>query len=103
MKVLINSEGLKNHFNPLINDSIEKLNTAITTCEGLEIPVGFSYKSYLNSLAETLKENRNNCVIIRDFVANSIVDFNYSTNEITDLFNNMDIIKIKDRTSIIKE
>lgn len=103
MKVLVNSEGLKKHFNPLINTSIELLNNAITTCEGLEIPIGFSYKSYLNSLIGTLKENKNNCVVIRDFVANSIVDFNYSANEITDLFNNMDIMKIKSRDNIIKE
>ncbi len=103
MKVLINSEGLKKHFNPLINSSIELLNNAITTCEGIEIPIGFSYKTYLNSLIDTLKENKSNCVIIKDFVANSIVDFNYSTSEITDLFSNMDIIKIKERNIIIKE
>lgn len=103
MKVLINSEGLKRFFNPVINTSIESLTNAITTCESLEIPVGFSYKSYLNSLVETLKENKDNCVVIRNFVANSIVDFNYSASEITDLFNNMDIIKIKDRNNIIKE
>lgn len=103
MKVLINSEGLKRHFNPLIDSSIELINNSITTCESLEIPTGFSYKTYLNSLANTLQENKNSLVTIRDFVANSIVDFNYSTNEITDLFSKMDIVKIKDRNTIIKE
>lgn len=101
-KLLINTSGLKNHFNPVINDSIEDLVNAINLAESLDIPSGFSYHTYLKTLPEAIRKNKNNCVVVKEFVTNSIVSLNNTSLEVCDLFNKIGTIVIKDRTSIIK-
>lgn len=101
-KLYINTNSIKTHFNPLIDDSITLLNNAIKIANELDIPSGFSYKTYLNSLKPTLEEYKKGCVLIKDFVANSIIDYNSLSNDIISLFDKLEINIVKERNQIIK-
>ena len=101
-KLLINSNNLKNLFLPTINDGIDDLVSAINAAESLDIPAGFSYRTYLRNLPESIRKCKSLCVVVRDFVTTSIVELNNISLETCELFNKIEPIVIKERTSIIK-
>ncbi len=101
-KLLINTNGLKSYFMPVIDDGIDELISAINIAEGLDIPSGFSYRTYLNALPEAIRKVKGNCVLIKDYVNTSIVEMNNTSLEVCDLFDKIDATVIKERIQIIK-
>lgn len=101
-KLLVNTNGLTNYVLPKVNDSIDELISAISLAESLDIPYGFNYRTYLNNLSSSIRREKNNCIVVKDFVATSISSFNNNTSDINDMFSRIDNFTIKERNSIIK-
>lgn len=71
-KVNIDTNGLKEDFNYSINYEINSLNRALDICKNLDIPDGFSYNSFLKKIEKDLLLIKNNSIIIKDYINNTI-------------------------------
>ena len=101
-RLLINTTSLKNQFTPVLNDVIDDLISACNIAENLDVPAGFSYHTYLKTLSDTIRKGKNNCVVVRNFINNSVVKFNSTSLELCDLFNDIKTVTIKNRNTIVK-
>ncbi len=101
-KLLINTNRLKNQFMPCLNDSINELISAEALARSLDIPNDFSYYTYLSTLNETIGHIKSDCVMIKDFVTNSIIHINNTSLEVCDLFDKIVSTPIKEREQKIK-
>ncbi len=101
-RLYINTNSLRSVFNSAIDDSIAELDDVISKVSNLDIPAGFSYRSYLRNLPESLRQCQAKCKVVKDFVANSITDFTNTSLEVCDLYNNIETVPIVERTPLIK-
>ena len=100
-KILVNNNGINTYVIPTIDDGIDELVKAITNSENLDVPYGFSHKTYLKNLANAIREQKNECIRIKDKLRTNVGYFNTASADIVSNLNNIEDVPIKKRNSII--
>lgn len=88
--------------NPVIDNSIEQLNKAISKLYGLRIPSSFKYISEVSELNDFLKLKSKDLEKVKDWLSYTNSQYNEVINSIENTINNMGNIRIKKRNILIK-
>ena len=100
-QLLINTENLKSYTLPSIDKLSEEIQYALDVADYLDVPYGFSYRTYLNGLATTINTNKNNVKYVRDFVTKSIISFNGINTSAHDFVKAISVYDIKAREPLL--
>ena len=101
-RVIIDTINLKTYALPPADNTLDELQRAINIAESLDIPNGFSYRTYLNGLASSIKSERDTLKLVKDFINISIINYNGLTTTTIDNLKVIPVIDIKRRNIVIK-
>lgn len=105
-KIFYDSDDLKNRFSEEVSSLIVELESAKNAADSFDVPSYywdyFEYKSYLKSLSSDIKGIIEKCEKINNWIDSSIKSYMLFSEGAIDLFNSIDNLDIKERTSIVR-
>ena len=99
--ILIDTINLKTYAITPLDECLNEITDALAMAESLDIPNGFSYRTYLKNLASTIKDNKSSLKLVHDFIDSSIVSYNGIVSTTLDSIKAIPIIDLKKRESIM--
>lgn len=84
-KLDIKIDDLNNDFINKINNGLNNLNNIINLLEKLDKPKSFSYSSYLKKLPNEIKNIKEECIDIKNYVVQSCINYNNTSNDIEEI------------------
>lgn len=100
-KLYLDGPGLNNKVLPYLDQAISNLNSSVNDIGFLNIPIDFSYASYLKQLITKNAELRDNLSKERSKLENSSINFNNISKSNIDVMTSINNIELSKRESAI--